>query len=67
MADEPPHHGTILLLDPGLVVAAVRSRPGELDTAVDAVPDQRLVDERAVVDRVDAIDKTVFELRLGAP
>ena len=49
MADEAPYHGAILLLDPGLVVAAVRPRPGELDATVGAVLDQRLVDERAVV------------------
>ena len=49
MADETPYYGTILLLDPGLVVATVRPRPGELDAMVGTVLDQRLVDERAVV------------------
>ena len=49
MTDETAYHGTILLLDPGLVVAAVRPRPGELDATVGTVLDQRLVDEHAVV------------------
>ena len=49
MADEAPYHGAILLLDPGLVVATVRPRPGELDAMVGTVLDHRLVDERAVV------------------
>ena len=57
MTDETPYHGTVLLLDPGLVVTAVRPRLGELDTAIDTVLDQRLVDERAVVVRVDTTDR----------
>ena len=56
MTDETAYHGTILLLDPSLVVTAVSPGPGELDTAIDAVLDQRLVDERAVVIRVDTTD-----------
>ena len=56
MTDETAYHGTILLLDPGLIVATVCPGPGELDTAIDAVLDQRLVDERAVVIRVDTTD-----------
>ena len=51
MTDEAKYHGTILPLDPGLVVAAVRPRPGELDAMVGTVLDHRLVDERAVVTR----------------
>ena len=49
MTDETAYHGAVLLLDPGLVVAAVRPRPGELDAMVGAVLDRRLVDEHAVV------------------
>ncbi len=51
MTDETAYHGTILLLDPGLVVATIRARPGELDAMVGTVLDQRFVDERAVVTR----------------
>ena len=54
MADEAAHHVAVLLLDPGLIVAAVRSGARELDVVIGAVPDQRLVDECAVVVRVDA-------------
>ena len=47
MTNETECHGAIFLLDPGLVVAAIRSGMGEFDTMVGAVLDQRLVDERA--------------------
>ena len=65
MADEASYHGTVLLLNPGLVVAAVGSGPGELDAAVGAVCDQRFVDERAVVIGVDAKDGKGQLLRDG--
>ena len=47
MTNETACHGAIFLLDPDLVVAAVRSGMGEFDTMVGAVLDQRLVDQRA--------------------
>ena len=47
MTNETAYHGAIFLLDPDLVVAAVRSGMGEFDTMVGAVLDQRLVDQRA--------------------
>ena len=56
MADEAAQHVAVLLLNPCLIIAAVCSGPGELDAALGAVPDQRLVDERAVVVGVDASD-----------
>ena len=59
MTDETAYHGTIFLLDPNLVVAAVRPGPGELDAMVGTVLEQCLVDERAVVIRVDTVVKMV--------
>ena len=56
MADEASHHGTVLLLNLRLVVAAVRSGTGELDASIGAVLDQRFVDEHAVVVGVNAED-----------
>ena len=56
MADEAAHHVAVLLLNPCLVIAAVRSGPGELDAVVSGVPDRRLVDERTVIVGVDAAD-----------
>ena len=49
MTYEVADHRAVLLLNPGLVVLAVRPRPGELDATVGAVLDHRLVDEHAVV------------------
>ena len=54
MADEAAHYIAVLLLNPCLVIAAIRPGPGELDAPVGAVPDQRLVDERTVVVGVNA-------------
>ena len=54
MADEATDGGSVLLLDPGLVILAVGSGTGELDAPVSAVIYQRLVDEHAVIVGVDA-------------
>ena len=54
MADEATDHGSVLRLDPGLVILAVGSGTSELDATFGAVLYQRLVDEHAVIVRVDA-------------
>ena len=54
MADEPADYGTVLLLDPGLVVLAVGPGPGEFDAPVSAVLHQGIVDEGTIVVRVNA-------------
>ena len=56
MTDVVADHRAVLLLNPGLVVLAVRPGTSELDAPLGAVLDQRLVDEYAVVVRVDAFD-----------
>ena len=56
MTDEVADHGAVLLLDPGLVVLAVGPGPGELDAPLGAVLGESIVDEYAVVVRVDAFD-----------
>ena len=56
MTDEVADHGPVLLLNPGLVVLAVRPGPGELDAPLGAVLGESIVDEYAVVVRVDAFD-----------
>ena len=43
MVNEAPYHGTVLLLNLGLVVAAVRPGTGELDAATGAVLDNVLL------------------------
>ena len=66
MTDEVADHHAVLLLDPGLVVLAVRPRTGELDAPLGAVlgesiVDESFVDEYAVVVRVDAFDVDAFD------
>jgi hypothetical protein len=41
--EELAHDGAIFLLDPGLVILAIRTRAGELDPTVEAVLDQFVV------------------------
>ena len=67
MTDEVADHRAVLLLDPGLVVLAVRPRTGELDAPLGAVlgesiVDESFVDEYAVVVRVDAFDVDAFDV-----
>ena len=57
MTDEVADHGAVLLLNPGLVVLAVRPGTGELDAPFSAVLGESIVDEYAVVVRVDAFDR----------
>ena len=54
VTQKAPDHRAILLLDPRLIVLAVGSGTGELDATVGAVLGESLVDEHAVVVRVDA-------------
>ena len=66
MTDEVADHRAVLLLDPSLVVLAVRPRTGELDAPLGAVlgesiVDESFVDEYAVVVRVDAFDVDAFD------
>ena len=56
MTDEVADHGAVLLLYPGLVVLAVGPGTGELDAPLGAVLGESIVDEYAVVVRVDAFD-----------
>ena len=61
MTDEVADHGAVLLLNPGLVVLAVGPGTGELDAPLGAVlgesiVDESIVDEYAVVVRLDAFD-----------
>ena len=53
VADGVPNPCTVLLLDPGLVVLAIRTTPCELHTRVPAVVLHGLVHEHAVVVRVE--------------
>ena len=57
MADEASHHGPVLLLNPGPIVAAVGSGTGELNASIAAVLGEGCVDEHAVVVRVNAADR----------
>ena len=56
MTGEVADHGSVLLLNPGLVVLAVRPRTGEFDAPPGAVLCESIVDEYAVVVRVNAFD-----------
>ena len=56
MTDEVADHRAVLLLNPGLVVLAVRLGTGELDAPFGAVLGESIVHEYAVVVRVDAFD-----------
>ena len=56
MTDAVADHRAVLLLDPGLVVLAVGPRTGELDAPFSAVLGESIVDEYAVIVRVDAFD-----------
>ena len=47
--NEPPHHGPVLLLDIGLVIAAASPGAGELDSMLGGPFQQGLVDEGAIV------------------
>src|ERR1700716_2830984 len=49
VADEPPHEQAVALLDPGLVVLAIRSPAGEADPAAPAPAEQAGVDELAAI------------------
>ena len=49
MTGEVADHGSVLLLNPGLVVLAVRPGTGELDAPPGAVLCESIVDEYAVV------------------
>ena len=49
MTDVVADHRPVLLLNPGLVVLAVRPGTGELDAPLGAVLGERFVDEYAVV------------------
>ena len=53
IADEAAQDSSVLLLNPGLVVLAVRSEASELDPSFVAPMYQRLVDEGTVVVRID--------------
>ena len=66
MTDEVADHRAVLLLDPSLVVLAVRPGPDELDAPLGAVlgesfVDESFVDEYAVVVRVNAFDVDAFD------
>ena len=66
MTDEVTDHRAVLLLDPSLVVLAVRPRTDELDAPLGAVlgesfVDESFVDEYAVVVRVNAFDVDAFD------
>ena len=54
MTYEVTDHRSVLLLNPGLVVLAVRPGTGELDAPLGAVLGESIVDEYTVVVRVDA-------------
>ena len=56
MPDESADDGPVLLLDPSLVVLSICPGTGELDPTVCTVLHKRLVDEYAVVVRVDTTD-----------
>ena len=49
MTDEVADHRAVLLLDPGLVVLAVRPRTGELDAPLGAVLGESIVDESSLM------------------
>ncbi|HLJ93177.1 MAG TPA: hypothetical protein VKU02_08300 [Gemmataceae bacterium] len=51
---EAPDHGAILLFDPGLVISLVGAGAGEFQLLLLAVGDHSLIDEDAVIIRVDA-------------
>src|SRR5216684_8693201 len=53
IAGQPPHHGAIFLLDPGLIVFAIGARAGPFELLFTAVALQGLVHEGAVVVRVE--------------
>src|SRR6185295_17865148 len=51
VADQPPDHRSVLLLDPCLVVLVVRTRPRELYALSGAIVNQGIIQElRSVVD-----------------
>ena len=56
VSHEPAHYGAILLLDIGLVIAAVSPGTGEFDPLPGGPLQQGLVDEGAVVVGVNAPD-----------
>ena len=53
VADEPPYHGPVFLLDVGVVVLPVGSGPGEGDALLLAVGVEVVVDELAAVVGID--------------
>ena len=56
VTNEPAHHGAVLLLDPSLVITAVRPGTGEFDPLLTGPLKQGFVDEGAVVVGVNAPD-----------
>ena len=54
IANQPSHDGSILLLDPGLIVLAVSTRPGDLKPLLTAPAHDAFVHEDAVVVEVNA-------------
>lgn len=53
VADQTTNDGAVLLFDPRLVILPIRARPGELDSALDAVLHEQLVDELTPVVAVE--------------
>src|SRR5580658_2867899 len=49
VADHSAHHGTVLLLDPRLIIFSIRTTAGEFDSAAEAVFDQCFIDKLAAV------------------
>ena len=57
VAHEPANHRAILLLDPGLIVLLIGPRARELEMLFLAIALECLIDEGAVVVRVDPADR----------
>ena len=65
MTDEVADHRAVLLLNPGLVVLAVRPGTGELDAPLGAVLGDGFVDEYAVIARTDVRSRLALALRFS--
>ena len=54
IADQATNDCAVLLLDPSLIVLAVSTRPGDLQTVIATSGDDRLVHKQAVIVKIDA-------------
>src|SRR5262249_32646199 len=57
IADEPPNDGAVLLLDPRLVVLLVGPRARQFNLLSLAMGPKKLIDERAIIVRIDSPDR----------